>query len=37
MLNAPARPQSTVMIGVLDPGEMPLATDGLARERADDG
>jgi transposase len=33
----PRRPQSTVMMGSLAPLGMPLATDGLAGERADDG
>jgi transposase len=33
----PSRPQSTVMTGSLDPWGMPLATDGLSGERADDG
>jgi transposase len=33
----PARPQITVMLGALDPLGMPLATDGLSGERADDG
>jgi transposase len=34
---APTRPQITVMIGSLDPLGMPLATEVLAGERADDG
>src|SRR6058998_930984 len=33
----PARPQITVMMGSLDPLGMPLATDVLSGERADDG
>jgi transposase len=33
----PTRPQITVMIGSLDPLGMPLATDVLSGERADDG
>jgi len=33
----PTRPQSKVMIGSLDPLGMPLATDVLSGERADDG
>jgi len=33
----PARPQIKVMIGSLDPLGMPLATDVLSGERADDG
>jgi transposase len=33
----PARPQSKVMMGSLDPLGMPLATDVLSGERADDG
>jgi transposase len=33
----PTRPQITVMMGSLDPLGMPLATDVLAGERADDG
>src|SRR5213594_2931325 len=33
----PARPQIKVMMGSLDPLGMPLATDVLAGERADDG
>jgi transposase len=33
----PTRPQLTVMMGSLDPLGMPLATDVLAGERADDG
>jgi transposase len=33
----PTRPQITVMMGSLDPMGMPLATDGLSGERADDG
>jgi transposase len=33
----PSRPQITVMTGSLDPWGMPLATDVLAGERADDG
>src|SRR5215510_4192055 len=33
----PTRPQLTVMLGSLDPLGMPLATDVLAGERADDG
>ena len=33
----PARPQIKVMIGALDPLGMPLATDVLSGERADDG
>ena len=33
----PTRPQIKVMIGSLDPLGMPLATDVLSGERADDG
>ena len=33
----PTRPQITVMMGALDPLGMPLATDVLSGERADDG
>ena len=33
----PTRPQITVMMGSLAPVGMPLATDGLSEERADDG
>src|SRR5215475_13237743 len=33
----PTRPQIKVMLGSLDPLGMPLATDVLSRERADDG
>jgi len=33
----PTRPQIKVMMGSLDPLGMPLATDGLSGERADDG
>src|SRR6266403_543741 len=33
----PTRPQIKVMTGSLDPLGMPLATDGLSGERADDG
>jgi transposase len=33
----PTRPQITVMMGSLDPLGMPLATDVLSGERADDG
>jgi transposase len=33
----PARPQITVMMGALDPLGMPLATEVLSGERADDG
>src|SRR5437870_12165101 len=33
----PTRPQITVMLGSLDPLGMPLSTDVLAGERADDG
>jgi transposase len=33
----PTRPQSTGMMGSLDPLGMPLSTDGWAGERADDG
>jgi transposase len=33
----PPRPQIKVMIGALDPLGMPLATDVLSGERADDG
>src|SRR4029453_16648066 len=33
----PARPQIKVMVGSLDPLGMPLATDVLSGERADDG
>src|SRR2546428_2737876 len=33
----PSRPQITVMMGSLDPLGMPLATDVLSGERADDG
>src|SRR5437868_7733425 len=33
----PTRPQITVMLGSLDPLGMPLATDVLSGERADDG
>jgi transposase len=33
----PTRPQIKVMVGSLDPLGMPLATDGLSGERADDG
>src|SRR5881296_3523480 len=33
----PTRPQITVMMGSLDPMGMPLATDVLSGERADDG
>jgi len=33
----PARPPIKVMMGSLDPLGMPLATDGLSGERADDG
>src|SRR5437870_13893880 len=33
----PARPQIKVMMGSLDPLGMPLATDVLSGERADDG
>ena len=33
----PHRPQIKVMMGSLDPLGMPLATDGLSGERADDG
>jgi transposase len=33
----PTRPQSKVMLGALDPLGMPLATDVLSGERADDG
>ena len=33
----PARPQITVMMGALDPLGMPLATDVVSGERADDG
>ena len=35
--DAPSRPQITVMTGSLDPLGMPLATDVLSGERADDG
>ncbi len=35
--DAPTRPQITVMMGSLDPLGMPLATDVLSGERADDG
>src|SRR5215472_8170390 len=35
--DAPARPQIKVMLGSLDPLGMPLATDVLSGERADDG
>ncbi len=35
--DAPRRPQITVMMGSLEPLGRPLATDGLAGERADDG
>jgi transposase len=35
--DAPSRPQIKVMMGSLDPLGMPLATDVLAGERADDG
>ena len=33
----PTRPQITLMMASLDPLGMPLATDGLAGEQADDG
>jgi transposase len=33
----PTRPQIKVMLGALDPLGMPLATDVLSGERADDG
>ena len=33
----PARPQIKVMMGSLDPLGLPLATDGVSGERADDG
>jgi len=33
----PTRPQIKVMVGSLDPFGMPLATDVLSGERADDG
>ena len=33
----PTRPQITVMMGSLDPVGMPLSTDVLSGERADDG
>ena len=33
----PSRPQIKVMTGALDPLGMPLATDVLSGERADDG
>jgi len=33
----PSRPQLTVMVGSMDPLGMPLATDVLSGERADDG
>jgi transposase len=35
--DAPTRPQITVMMGSLDPMGMPLSTDVLSGERADDG
>jgi transposase len=35
--DAPTRPQITVMIGSLDPMGMPLSTDVVSGERADDG
>jgi transposase len=35
--DAPTRPQLKVMMGSLDPLEMPLSTDVVSGERADDG
>jgi transposase len=35
--DAPTRPQITVMMGSLDPWGMPLSTEVLSGERADDG